>query len=168
MPRLIDARLNITHLFGQLGPELHVTGHHTAGPKDKSTEHALQLCRSYNEQHKNQGWGGIGYHVCITRKGRILLLRSTVSKGAHVGGHNSNNLGIMFHGTTGDKPTIRQRRALKWYLAHAHTQRLPRKYRTDRDLRRARRFGHRDWAGHAGNACPGTHYRLIKSGGTAR
>lgn len=171
MPKIITAAqagLRFANKFGALGPELYVTGHHTAGPKDKSDAHALQLCRSYHAAHAAKGWGGEGYHYCITRRGTIIGLRPTNLKGAHVGGHNSNNVGVMFHGTTGDKPTIRQRRSYKWLLANAHTTRLPKAHRTDRDLRKAKRRGHNDWPGHTTNACPGTHKKMILSGGTAR
>lgn len=167
-PIFYKPNLDFDNVFGGLGPELYVTGHHTAGPKDVSDKHALQLCVVYHNDHKRKGWGGCGYNFCITRKGNIILLRPLTLKGAHVGGHNSNNVGVMCHGTTGDKPTISQRRAFKWLLANAHTSKLPVSHRSDRDLRKAERFGHRDWSGHYSNSCPGTHYRMFKSGGTAR
>lgn len=171
MPRIVTAAamgLRFKNVFGALGPELFVTGHHTAGDKDTSDDHAIALCRSYHAQHAAKGWGGEGYHYCITRRGTILCLRPTHLKGAHVGRHNSNNIGIVCHGTTGDKPTIRQRRALKWLLANAHTTKMPREHRTDRDLRKAKRKGHNDWPGHTSNACPGTHKRMYLTGGSAR
>ena len=167
-PRIYKPNLNFDNVFGPLGPERWVTGHHTAGPRDVSDKHALSLCVTYHTAHKAKGWGGCGYHYCITRKGNIILLRPLHLKGAHVGGHNSQNVGVMCHGTTGDKPTIRQRRAYKWLLAHAHTTKLPKSHRTDKDLRNASRRGHNDWAGHFSNACPGTFKRMFLSGGTAR
>ena len=166
MPRIRTAAqlgLSFQNLFGSLGPEVHVTGHHTAGPKDTSDSHAEQLCRQYHAQHKSQGWGGIGYHFCITRNGTIIGLRPTYLKGAHTGGWNTSNLGVMFHGTTGDRPTRAQARSYRWLLRYAHTTRMPKAHRTDRDLRNAKRHGHRDWEGHTWNACPGTHYTLIKT-----
>jgi len=167
-PRLYRPDLHFANVFGALGPERFVTGHHSAGPKDTSDKHALEMCRSYHQAHKAKNWGGCGYHYCITRKGNVILLRPLYLKGAHVGGHNSNNVGVMFCGTTGDTPTVAQRRALKWLLTYAHTTKMPRSHRADRDLRLAKRYGHRDWAGHSTNSCPGTHHKLILSGGTAR
>jgi hypothetical protein len=175
--RLYTARqqgLSFQNLFGQLGPEHFVSGHHTAGPVDHSLAEAMRLCRQYHAQHKAQGWGGIGYHVCIPRhqgpKGelRILLLRPLVLKGAHVGGHNTSNVGIMFHGTLGNHPSIHQMRALQWYLNNAHTRRIPPAHRSDRNLRGATRKGHKDWSGHQSNACPGGFHTLILSGGKRR
>lgn len=167
MPRFITAReigLRFDNRFGQLGPELYVTGHHTAGPKDRSLTDAIRLCKQYHAAHRAKGWGGIGYHFCIARGGQIIGLRPTTLKGCHVGGHNSGNLGVMFHGTTGDKPTAEQSISYRWLLANAHTRRVPSSHRTDRDLRRAKRRGHNDWSGHTSNACPGTHKPLIIQG----
>lgn len=167
-PRIVTAAemgLAFSNRFGELGPERYVTGHHTAGPTDRDLDDAIRLCRQYHNQHASYHWGGAGYHYCVTRGGVILGLRPVRLKGAHVGGYNSENVGIMFHGTTGDKPTTAQRRAYKWLLANAHTRRMPAAHRTELDLRQARRRGHNDWPGHKSNACPGTHKPMILKGG---
>ena len=163
-PKIINARLSFQNIFGPLGPEHFVTIHHTAGPKDKSDSHALQLYRQYHAEHKAKGWGGIGYHYGITRRGTIVLLRPVVLKGAHVGGHNSNNVGVVFHGTTGDHPTLEQVKAFRYLLTRSHTRIFPRAYRTDRKLNKpyAERLGHNDWSGHRSNACPATHRPILK------
>jgi hypothetical protein len=143
-----------------------VTGHHTAGPIDTSDAHAIQLCKQYHAYHASQGWGGIGYHFCITRNGTIIGLRPTYLKGTHVGGWNSNNLGVMFHGTTHNTPTRAQARSYRWLLANAHTAKMPAAHRCDRRLPdgragRSHRRGHNDWPNHSWNACPGSHKHLI-------
>ena len=166
MPRIKTAAqigLRFSNLFGQLGPEKYVTGHYTAGPKDTSDAHAMQLCRQYHAMHAGQGWGGMGYHFCITRKGTILGLRPTVLKGAHTGGWNTGNVGVMFHGTTGDKPTRAQARSYRWLLRYAHTSRMPAAHRTDLPLKRAQRKGHKQWPGHTTNGCPGLFLKLIRT-----
>lgn len=157
--------MTFQNLFGQLGPEHHVTGHYTAGPLDRSDKHAIELVRSYHQAHKNKGWGGLGYHFCITRKGNIILGRPLMLKGAHTGGHNTGNVGVMMHGTTGDKPTRAQRRAYRWLLANAHTRSMPATHRTDLDLRSARRHGHNSWIGHTSNGCPGLFKPMYLRGG---
>jgi hypothetical protein len=157
--------LSFVNKFGQLGPEKFVTGHHTAGPKDTSVADAIRLDKQYHAQHAGQGWGGIGYHFNVARDGTLICLRPTILKGAHVGGWNSNNVGVMFHGTTGDRPTDAQRATYKWLLASAHTLAMPAAHRTDLDLRKATRRGHNDWPGHGSNACPGTHKPMILAGG---
>lgn len=166
-PRMITAGqlgLRFQNLFGALGPELYLTGHHTAGPKDQNDPHAVALCRQYHAEHAAKGWGGIGYHWCIARSGTIICLRPVRLKGAHVGAHNSNNAGVMFHGTTGDLPTPAQHASYAWLRANAHTFRMPAAHRTDRKLLGAKLRGHRDWAGHESNACPGTHHPMILAG----
>lgn len=166
-PRRYTAReigLVFDNYFGQLGPETAVTGHYTAGSIDDSDKEAIDLCRRYHADHKAKGWGGIGYHACITRKGNIILLRPLILKGAHVGGWNSSNVGIVMHGTTGDRPTRAQARAYRWYIANAHTRKLPIRHRSDRDLRNASRRGHNSWRGHESNGCPGSFKKLYISG----
>lgn len=159
--------LHFQDLFGELGPEKHVTGHYTAGPKDRSNSHAIELCQSYHLAHKAKGWGGIGYHYCVTRVGDIIGLRPTILKGAHVGGWNTGNIGIMMHGTTGDLPSQAQAEALHWLLRNAHTSKLPRAHRTDRPIYKpfATRRGHNDWPGHTSNSCPGLFKPVYIKGG---
>ena len=157
--------LSFQNVFGQLGPEHFVTIHHAAGPKDRDDAHARELNRRYHAEHRAKGWGGVAYHFNISRKGTIYCLRPTLLKGAHVGGHNSRNVGVLFHGTTGDRPTQAQLDSFLWLLRHAHTSEMPRAHRTDRDLRSSqgtRRLGHNDWQDHGSNACPGTHKPLVR------
>jgi hypothetical protein len=161
MPKVVTAArvgLKFQDVFGPLGPEHHVTIHHTAGPIDQNYEHATRLIRSYHAAHKAKGWGGIGYHYCILRSGTIIGLRPTRLKGAHVGGHNSQNIGVMFHGTTGDEPTQKQIDSFEWLLRNAHRSVMPKAHRTDRPLRRpfCERRQHNQWSGHGFNACAGT------------
>jgi hypothetical protein len=172
VPKIITAAELGLHFvdvgFGELGPEKFVTGHHSAGPKDRDLKHAIALTRQYHREHKAKGWGGLGYHFVISRGGAILCGRPTAMKGAHVGLNNTSNIGVLFHGTTGDKPTRAQKRSYRWLLRYAHTTRLGAAHRTDRDLRKAVLHGHNDWSGHESNECPGTHKQMIVSGGRRR
>lgn len=155
-------------VFGGLGTITYVTGHHTAGPIDRSREDAIRLNRAYHDAHAANGWGGIGYHYNLARDGTILCLRPIAQKGAHVGGHNTGNVGITCHGTVGDRPTLAQKRALRWLLANAHTSKMPAPHRSPVPLSGKPRRGHNDWPGHTSNACPGTHKTLYLSGGAKR
>jgi hypothetical protein len=164
-PKLHTSReigLDFTELFGALGDELYVTGHYTAGPRDTSDSDAIGLVREYHAYHASKGWGGIAYHFCITAKGNIICCRPTALKGAHTGGANSNNLGVMMHGTAGDKPTRAQARAYRWLLKNAHTRKLPPRHRTDRDLMTAKRFGHKEWPNNP-TSCPDLFLKLYKT-----
>jgi N-acetylmuramoyl-L-alanine amidase-like protein len=166
-PRIITARsmgLAFQNLFGQLGPENNVTGHHSAGARARNRQEGIARAKQFHVDHKAKGWGGIGYHFVIADDGTLICARPTILKGAHVGGHNTENLGVNCPGTTGDRPTPEQKATYRWLLANAHTAALPKAHRTDRDLRQARLFGHRDWSGHESNECPGTLYGMFKAG----
>jgi hypothetical protein len=156
--------LAFQNLFGPLGPEEHVTLHHTAGPTDGTLTRAYALCRQYHVAHKAKGWGGIGYHYCLPRTEPVIIcLRPVTLKGAHTGGWNTGNVGVMCHGTTGDRPTKNQVELFRWLLSHADTREMPFPHRTDRPINKphADRRGHQDWPGHGSNACPGTHKPLL-------
>lgn len=164
-PKIVNLRLSIQNKFGTLGAIKWVTGHHTAGPKDKSDSHAEALFTSFNVAHAAKGWGGIGYHFGLARSGTLYLLRPVGLKGAHVGAHNTGNIGIVCNGTTGDHPTVEQAETLQWLLENAHTSAMPVSHRTPTSLKNAQVRGHNDWMGHESNSCPGTHKTMYLSRG---
>jgi hypothetical protein len=165
-PQLITAQqlgLGFANLFGSLGPELHVTGHYSAGARAKNASQAKERAKSFHAFHKSKGWGGIAYHYLIADDGTLVCARPTRLKGAHVGGHNSNNIGIVMPGTAGDLPTPAQRRTYRWLLKNAHTTKLPRAHRTDRNLRLAKLWVHRGWPDQ-GTSCPGAFQHMYLKG----
>jgi hypothetical protein len=164
-PRIVDLDLGGTNLFGPLGPITGVIGHYTAGPRDTSDAHAFSLWRQYHAQHIRQGWGRIGYHYGVTADGTIALLRPVTDKGAHTAGANSGHVGIVVHGTTGDKPTAAQADAIRWLAGNAHTDALPKAHRASRRLADVRWTGHNDWNA---TACPGGFKRMYTSKGAKR
>lgn len=166
--QLIHLDLNIQNLFGPLGPERYVTLHWTAGPKDDSLRECLQLCLAYHRYHASKGWGGIAYHFCLPRTTpAIILLRPITLKGAHVGGWNTSNVGVVTHGGAGGRanpnPNDNQVEALRALLRYGHTRKMPGHHRADRKLARpyCDRRAHKDWPGHAWNQCNGTYRPLI-------
>lgn len=158
--------ISTTALFGSLGTPKYVTGHYTAGPRDSSDEEAIKYNRIYDAMHRGNGWGGIGYHYCIGKSGTIFCLRDPRQKGAHVGLHNSNNIGVMMHGTTGDKPSDKQKESYRWLLRNAHTEQMPESGRAEGPLSGCNLRGHNDWSGHESNSCPGDFKPMYVSGGT--
>ena len=48
--------------------------------------------------HKKNGWSDIGYHYVIDIDGRILEGRDVDLSGAHVSGHNSYSIGVVYVG----------------------------------------------------------------------
>ena len=167
-PRIITARsigLAFANLFGALGAELHVTGHYSAGPRALDADQGIDRAREFHALHRGKGWGGIGYHYLIPDDGTLICARPTTLKGAHTGAHNSSNVGVNMPGNTGDRPTDAQAATYRWLLENVHTDQLPKAHRTDRDLRRAKRFGHNQWSGHRSNGCPGLFLDLFVEGG---
>lgn len=51
---------------------------------------------SIRRAHKAQGWSDIGYHWIVDKHGNIFPGRPESKTGAHVGGHNSGNIGISY------------------------------------------------------------------------
>lgn len=49
--------------------------------------------------HKDNGWGGAGYHFLIRKNGKIYRLRPEKAIGAHAKGSNYNSIGICFEGS---------------------------------------------------------------------
>lgn len=165
-PRLITARklgLTFVNRFGNLGPELDVTGHYSATPRARDWQEGASRARAFHRYHRSKNWGGIAYHFVIPDDGTLICARPTILKGAHVGGHNTRNLGINMPGTTGDRPTKAQQLTYRWLLRNAHTDKLPKAHRTDVDLRTARLWGHKEWAGQS-TACPGLFLPMFKFG----
>jgi hypothetical protein len=165
-PRIITARrlgLRFADLFGDLGPEFHVTGHYSAGPRAKDASEGVARVRTFHEEHRQKGWGGIAYHYVIPDDGTLICARPTRLKGAHTALHNSNNIGVNMPATRGDHPTPAQRDTYRWLLDHAHTSALPAAHRTDRNLRKAKRWGHREWPDNA-TECPGDFLHMYLKG----
>ncbi|WP_320672394.1 peptidoglycan recognition protein family protein [Patulibacter defluvii] len=151
-PKIVLLQAPMENRFGSIGSLYRWTGHYTAGPRDTSDAHALELDRQYNAQHRAQGWGAIGYHYNITSAGTIIVLRPVAWKGAHVAANNTGNAGIMVHGHPGQRMTAPQRAALRWLLDNAHTTAMPARGRAPKRLSSLRGSVHSDWMS---TSCPG-------------
>ncbi|MCC6867086.1 MAG: N-acetylmuramoyl-L-alanine amidase [Ignavibacteria bacterium] len=108
---------------------------------------------SIRRAHKAQGWKDIGYHWLVDKEGVIHAGRPESQVGAHVGGHNSGNIGIAYisrgSDTQSDAPygkymTLAQKNSLEWITAQVL-------YRYD--LSTDDIYGHNDFPGVA-KACP--------------
>jgi len=157
-PRTLTADLlglEFRDVFGPLGPATSVTGHITAGPRAGDSRIACELARRLHTEHLGMGWGGCGYHFLVADDGTLVCLRPVALQGAHVGGHNGSNVGVLCAGGPGHRPTRAQRETYAWLLGHAHTSALPVEHRTAEDLRDAQRHVHHMWHGHSTNPCAG-------------
>ncbi len=140
--------------FGLLGEIFAVTFHHSAGPRAGSKAQAQALHRAYQRDHIAQDYGDIGYHLSMDDLGRLYKLRPISFKGAHTGGHNTGNVGIMIHGNYDhDKLTRAQKQTIKW-LFQGGLFILTGEREADIALAR----GHQEWPGPTNQtACPGTN-----------
>lgn len=71
----------------------YITIHASATPPNQNHDVV-----SIRKMHTNKGWSDIGYHILIRRDGVIELGRPFTRWGAHVKGHNVNNIGICLVG----------------------------------------------------------------------
>lgn len=100
--------------------------------------------------HLARGWSDVGYHLVITRDGLIQPGRPLNKTGAHVGGHNRDNIGVCLvggmskDGKPEDNFTQAQWDALRYLISE-----LAGKY----GVKEKNIKGHRDWPG-TGKACP--------------
>lgn len=139
--------------FGALGDISAVTVHHSAGPRAYNKARAIELHKSYQKQHIAQGYKDIGYHFSMDDHGRFYVLRDKQWKGAHVGGWNTGNIGIMLHGNyMNDELFDAQRQSLRWLFTGGFLKLLG---ESEGDIALVR--GHQEWPNHNTNACPGTN-----------
>ncbi|CAL9983791.1 amidase [Vibrio phage D81] len=71
----------------------HITVHTSATPPS-----AKITVNEIRQMHLNKGWSDIGYHFVITRDGILQVGRPLSRNGAHVKGHNKDNIGICLVG----------------------------------------------------------------------
>lgn len=140
--------------FGPIGRIEDFTVHHAAGSRARTKAEAQRLHQAYQRLHISKGWGDIAYHFSMDDKGRFYVLRDKRFKGAHVGGHNTGNLGLVLHGNyEHDELTAAQKESLLWLFrggiyaltgVHEH------------EIKHVR--GHTEWPSSGGDTeCPGIH-----------
>jgi hypothetical protein len=159
-PRIIDLNLDFRAMSLQ-GSVDKVIGHYTAGPRDKDTKDAIRLCRLYHQMHLDNGWSGEAYMLCFTSDGNILLLRPAKYVGAHTLGYNTGSYGIMMHGTTGDKATEAQKKALRWWSENGDKS-VMKSGQTKIKPKNIRWYGHNDFNA---TSCPGSFKTTYESKG---
>ena len=133
----------------RMGEINRITVHHEGWTPVNFTDFTRTAQRIEHDRHvhvDHRGWGDIGYHYIIDRQGRLWEGRSLAYQGAHVGGHNEHNIGIMCLGNFDQQqPTNRQVDALVDTL---------RKLRRSYDIPVSRIYTHQELSP---SACPGTN-----------
>lgn len=128
----------------------HIVVHCTATPEGRA--HTAADIRGW---HKAKGWSDIGYHWVVRLDGTVEAGRPELQVGAHVGGHNSTTIGVVYVGgidknayAPKDTRTAAQKTALLKLLKE-----LKKRYPA------AIILGHRDFPGVA-KACPSFNARV--------
>lgn len=73
----------------------HIVVHYSATYEDQEVTR-----NDIDEMHKARGWSGIGYHFFYRLNGMEEVGRPLTQTGAHVGGQNSNKVGLCYAGGT--------------------------------------------------------------------
>ncbi len=80
-----------------------VVAHYDGGETPRTEARERELLRVYDRHHYGNGWGGIGYNLAIGPvTGNIYEARGIDHIGAHAGGANTRNYGIIFIGGEGN------------------------------------------------------------------
>ena len=107
-----------------------------------------------------RNWRKCGYHYFIKSNGDIqdndtnpdeARRMNPFEQGAHVGGHNKENIGICLHGRTGTF-TEAQFRSLR---------RLVNTLMVEYNIQPDHIRGHNEFSGHESRECPGFDYRSV-------
>jgi hypothetical protein len=156
-PRIITARhlgLRFQDVFGPKGTVVRGAGHYTAGPRASDAAELAAEARKDHAFHQGNGWGGASYEAMVADDGTLALLNPAHRKSAAVAMNNTGMWNLVHPGTTGDRMTPAAAATLRWYLANAHTRRIPKEHRSPVDLRTISWRGHREYPQNS-TACPG-------------
>ena len=125
--------------------------HHTAQPSTDGPDPAARMRQMQAFHIDSRNWCDLGYHFVVSQSGNIYQGRSSARRtGAHVGGHNTNNVGISLIGNFQNQvPGNAQLDATVDIMRWVHqTFSIP--------LTSDRTRGHQQWPGQS-TSCPGTH-----------
>ena len=106
--------------------------------------------RDIDQWHRARGWNGVGYHYVIRRDGTVEQGRPEHVVGAHVGGHNTRNLGICMAGGLADDGKTPQDNFTQAQYQTLNTL-------LDELLSRypdAKIMGHNEFSNHRSRGCP--------------
>jgi hypothetical protein len=156
-PKIITSAqlgLRFQWLWGGKGGLYRGAGHYTAGARARDAGELAVRMREIHNQHASQGWGGGSYEAVFADDGTIGLLNPVGRKSAAVASNNTGLTNLCVPGTTGDRITPACQRSIRWYLANAHTRKVPKTHRLPRPARVLSWRGHREYPGNP-TACPG-------------
>jgi len=80
------------------GARTRVVIHHSVTAEGKTQAEVEGILRRIDDQHRNNGWGGIGYNIAVDFAGRVYEARGIDIHGAHASGSNMVGYGICYIG----------------------------------------------------------------------
>lgn len=145
-----EAETPRTALLNPMNGVNRITVHHEGNPRPNNdstpAQVALSLRNIQSAHFRTMKAGDIGYHYIIDRQGMVWQGRDIRYQGAHTGGNNANNIGIMCLGNFNlQYPTGAQIASL---------ERLTLALSTGYNIPGSRIYGHRELRS---TACPGKH-----------
>ena len=126
----------------------HIVIHHSASPLNVTA-------KDIDAWHRAKGWAGLGYHIVVEGKGKMVRGRELSKIGAHVRRWNKNSIGICVVGNN-TKPRYKWRAVQIASLAE-----IVRVF--EALFPEAETLGHRDIPG-TSTACPGLDVRALLKG----
>jgi hypothetical protein len=95
--------------------------HHGASYYGGTPDGAASVLRGYQRLHIANGWGDIGYNFAVDLWGNIYECRGWDKVGAHSGGYNTANIGVVLigDGRNGDLSSAAQN-AFRWLYAEGN------------------------------------------------
>lgn len=126
--------------------------HHSVTSEGRTRAQVERILRRIDDQHRGNGWGGIGYNLAVDYAGRIYEARGIDIQGAHARGANFDGYGIVYIGDGRTRITPKAVNAIKGLVVSLQR----------RSSKKLNVVGHKDVNS---TACPGDKiYDLVKSG----
>lgn len=82
--------------------------HCSASDNNNNAYKGVNLSKTIDRWHKDNGWAGIGYHYIIDKDGSLMTGRNIERIPAAQGGHNKGTLAVCVHGLRTEKFTQAQ------------------------------------------------------------
>lgn len=132
-----------------------VVVHHSVTAEGKSRPEVEAILRQIDDQHRSQGWGGIGYNLAVDYAGRIYRARGINIIGCHAADNNGRNYGVCYIGDGRDRITNAAVEAIRQCV----------KLLQQRSDKRLKIMGHQDLNA---TACPGPKIQKLVNEGKFR
>jgi hypothetical protein len=126
--------------------------HHSVTAEGKTQGQVEAILRRIDDQHRGNGWGGIGYNLAVDYDGKIYEARGIDILGAHASGANTKGYGICYIGDGRNGITPKAIEGVKAAIVMLQNH----------SAKKLKVVGHKDVNS---TACPGDKIYLLVAGG---